>query len=96
MFDACPSFCREWLDYSFTGQGRQKQVNSVLSSLLKFHYPGLVKTSDDADVAPVLVSCWDDYKLKVDVTYGDAQGLVRADFWVRNLVCVIWKQSLKS
>jgi hypothetical protein len=75
MFDACPSFCREWLDYSFTVQGRQKQVNSVLSLLLKFHYPGLVKTSDDADAAPVLVSCWDDYKLKVDATYGDAQGL---------------------
>ena len=68
----------------------------MLSSLLKLHYPGLVKSSDDPDVEPVLVTCWEDYKLKVDVTYGDAQGLVRADFWVRNLMHVICKQSYNS
>jgi len=89
-------FCREWMDYSFTGQGRQKQVNSVLSSLLKYHYPGLVKTSDDPDAEPVLVSCWDDYKLKKDVTYGDAQGLVHADFWVCNLMCVLYANNYKK
>ena len=56
----------------------------MLGSILKYHYPGLVKTSDDPNAEPVLVSCWDEYKLKKDVTYGDAQGLVRADFWVRS------------
>ena len=61
-----------------------------------YHYPGLVKVSDDPDAEPVLVSCWDDYKLKKDVTYGDAQGLVRADFWVRNLMCVLYANNHKE
>jgi hypothetical protein len=77
-------FCREWYDHSFTGQGRQTQVNSVLGALLKLHYPGLVRMSDDPNAEPVLVSNWEEYKLKKDINHGDAQGLVRHDFWVKS------------
>ena len=76
-------FCREWYDYSFTGQGHHQQVNSVLGALVKLHYPGLVRTSDDPSAELVLVSNWAEYKLKKDRDHGDAQGLVRVDFWVR-------------
>jgi hypothetical protein len=59
-------------------------VNQVLGALVKLHYPGLVRTSDDPDAEPVLVSNWEEYKLKKDINHGDAQGLVRRDFWVKS------------
>lgn len=74
-------FCREWLDHDFSGKGRRTGVNLILGAIVRLHYPGLVRTSDDG--SPVLVSNWEEYKLKKDANYGDAQGLVRHDFMVK-------------
>ena len=78
-------FRREWLDHEFSGKGHRTGVNLTLGAILRLHYPGLVKISDDEDAALVLVSTWEEYKLKKDVNYGDAQGLVRHDFMVKSL-----------
>jgi hypothetical protein len=54
----------------------------MLGSLCRLHYPGIVKVSDGDSVDEVLVSTWDEYKLKKERNYPDRQGLVRHDFWV--------------
>ena len=76
-------FCREWLDHEFSGKGRRTGVNLVLGAIVRLHYPGLVRTSDEPDAEPVLVTSWEEYMLKKDANYGDAQGLVRNDFMVK-------------
>jgi hypothetical protein len=38
--------------------------------------------SDGDSVDEVLVSTWDEYKLKKERNHTDKQGLVRHDFWV--------------
>jgi hypothetical protein len=39
-----------------------------LGSLCRLHYPGIVKVSDEDSVDEVLVSTWDEYKLKRNET----------------------------
>jgi hypothetical protein len=43
------------------------------------HYPGEVTRSDDT-ISPA--TCWDDYALAPDVTYGSAKGAVWSEFWI--------------
>lgn len=75
-----------WMDRSFDGKRRHTQVNLTLGTLLRLHYPGLVKVGEGPEEQEVLVSNWEEYKLKKEVEFGDRQGLVRRDFWVNILV----------
>jgi hypothetical protein len=43
------------------------------------HYPGEV-TQSDGTICPA--TCWDDYALAPDATYGTTKGAVWSDFWV--------------
>jgi hypothetical protein len=43
------------------------------------HYPGKVTLSDGTNSA---ATCWVDYALAPDVTYGTAQGVVCCGYWV--------------
>jgi hypothetical protein len=68
-----------WEDTTFQGRGHQRQVNGILGNLIRMHYPGEVIQSDGT-TSPA--TCWDDYTLAPDVTYGTAKGAVWSDFWV--------------
>jgi hypothetical protein len=69
--------CRNWEDLSFTDKGHHTQVNLTLGSLCCLHYLGTVKVSDEDSVDEVLVSSWDEYKLKKERDHTDKQGLLR-------------------
>jgi hypothetical protein len=75
--------CCTYLSYSscedttFQGTGHQRQVNGVLGNLVRMHYPGEV-TRSDGTTSPA--TCWDDYALAPDATYGTAKGEVWSDF----------------
>jgi hypothetical protein len=47
----------------------QRQDNGVLGNLICMHYPGEVTQSDDT-TSPA--TCWADYTLALDATYGTA------------------------
>jgi hypothetical protein len=51
----------------FRGTCHQRQVNGVLGNLVRMHYPGEVTWSDGTSSPP---TCWDDYVLAPNVTYG--------------------------
>jgi hypothetical protein len=53
---------------SFDSKGHHTQVNLTLGSLCRLHYPGIVKVLDRDSVDEVLVSTWDEYKLKRNET----------------------------
>jgi hypothetical protein len=59
-----------------------RSINLTLGSFCRLHYPGIVKLSDRDSMDEVLVSTWDEYKLKKERDHTDRQGLVRHDFWV--------------
>jgi hypothetical protein len=71
--------CNSWEDTTFEGTCHKRQVNGVLGSLMHLHYPGEVTRSDGTS-SPA--TCWADYALAPDATYGTAQGIVWSDFWV--------------
>jgi hypothetical protein len=66
-----------WEDTTFQGTGHQRQVNGVVGNLVRMHYPGEVIRSDGT-TSPT--TCWDDYALAPDVTYGTAKGQCGATF----------------
>jgi hypothetical protein len=68
-----------WEDTKFQGTCHQRQVNGVLGNLVRMHYPGEVIRSDGT-TSPA--TCWDDYALAPDVTYGTTKGAVWSNFWV--------------
>jgi hypothetical protein len=47
------------------------------------HYPGEV-TRSDGTISPA--TCWDDYAIAPNMTYGTAKGVVWSNFWVSFLV----------
>jgi hypothetical protein len=61
----------------FQGIGHQRQVNGVVGNLVRMHYPCEVIWSDGT-TSPA--TCWDDYALAPDVTYGTAKGKCGATF----------------
>jgi hypothetical protein len=65
--------------HKFQGTCHQRQVNGVLGNLIRMHYPGEVIRSDGT-TSPA--TCWDDYALAPDVTYGTTKGAVWSNFWV--------------
>jgi hypothetical protein len=67
----------------FHGIGHQREVNGVLGNLVHLHYLGEVTRSDGTS-SPT--TCWADYALVPDVTYGTAQGAMWSDIWVSLLV----------
>jgi hypothetical protein len=67
----------------FQGTGHKRQVNAVLGNLVRMHYPGEVTRSDGTTS---LATCWDNYALAPDMTYGSAKGAMWSDFWVSFLV----------
>jgi hypothetical protein len=71
--------CSSWEDTTFRGTGHQRQVNCVLGSLMRMHYPGEV-THSDCTNSPAI--CWADYALAPDVMYGTAHGAVWSNLWV--------------
>jgi hypothetical protein len=71
--------CSSWEDTTFWGTWHQRQVNAVLGNLVRMHYPDGV-TWSDGTISPA--TCWDDYALAPDVTYGTTKGAVWSDFWV--------------
>jgi hypothetical protein len=71
--------CSLWDDTTFQGTGHKRQVNTVLGNLVRMHYPEEV-TQSDGTISPT--TCWDDYALAPNVTYGSTQGAVWSDFWV--------------
>lgn len=56
----------------------------VLGSLLKRHYPGLVRRV--GSVAETPATRWADYKLKEDTTHGTKYEAVLQEIWVSHLV----------
>jgi hypothetical protein len=58
---------------SFDGKGHHTQVNCMFGSLCRLHYPSLVKVSDEDSMEEVLVSFWDEYKLKNKWEHTDRQ-----------------------
>ena len=77
-FDNCACVVRAWLDSSFTGKDRVRQVNKVLGNICRMRWPGLVI----GDGIEVPVTRWDQYSLAVNAQHGNAQGAVWHDFWV--------------
>jgi hypothetical protein len=75
--------CSSWDDTMFQGTGHKRQVNAVLGNLVRMHYPGEVTRSDGTTS---LATCWDNYALAPDMTYGSAKGAMWSDFWVSFLV----------
>jgi hypothetical protein len=65
--------CISWEDTTFRGTRHQRQVNGVLGNLVCLYYPSKVTRSDDTS-SPA--TCWIDYALGPDATYGTAQGAV--------------------
>jgi hypothetical protein len=53
----------------FEGTCHKRQVNGVLDKLVRLHYPSEVTRSDGTS-SPA--TCWADYALAPDVTYGTA------------------------
>ena len=68
------------MDYSFTGKGHHRQVNQVLGNLCRMHNPGIV---NDKTGRPIPCKSWDHFALAPHAAYGNAQGAVKHDFWVR-------------
>jgi hypothetical protein len=75
--------CNSWEDTTFQGTGHQRQVSVVLGNLVRMHYPGEVTTSDGT-ISPT--TCWDDYAVAPNTTYGTAKGAMWSNFWVSFLV----------
>ncbi|XP_020398830.1 uncharacterized protein [Zea mays] len=73
-----PSGDGAWLDSSFTGKDRVRQVNKVLGNICRMRWPGLVIENG----IEVPVTRWDQYGLAVNAQHGNAQGAVWHDFWV--------------
>jgi hypothetical protein len=71
--------CSSWDDTTFQGTCHKRQVNVVLGNLDRMHYPSEV-TRSDGTISPT--TCWDDYALAPDATYGSAKGAVWSDLWV--------------
>jgi hypothetical protein len=71
--------CNSWEDTTFQGRGHQRHVNAVLGNLVRMHYPGEV-TRSDGTIFPA--TCWDNYALAPNATYGTAKGAVWSNFWV--------------
>jgi hypothetical protein len=63
--------CSSWDDTTFQGIGHKMQVNVVLGNLVCMHYPGEA-TLSNGTTSPA--TCWDDYALAPNATYGSAQG----------------------
>jgi hypothetical protein len=59
--------CSQWEDTTFEGTGHKRQVNAVLGNLVRLHYPGEVTRSDGTNFP---ATCWADYAIALDVTYG--------------------------
>jgi hypothetical protein len=75
--------CSQREDTMFEGTCHKRQVNAVLGNIVHWHYPDRVTQSDDTR-SPA--TCWADYGLSPDATYGTTQGAVWSDFWVSFLV----------
>jgi hypothetical protein len=63
--------CSSWEDTTFWGTSHQRQVNGILGNLMRMHYPNEVTWSDGIS-SPT--TCWADYALAPNTTYGNAQG----------------------
>lgn len=73
-------YCSYWEDLSFTGAGSHTQVNKVLGSICRLHYPGMV--TKPGGTGEIVATSWKHYKMKVDADCGDKQGRVWVEFWV--------------
>jgi hypothetical protein len=73
------SVCSTWIDDSFTGTEHYRQVNMVLSNLVRLHWPGLV-TLPTGESVPA--TTWEHYRYGVCRTFSNAQALVWDAFWV--------------
>jgi hypothetical protein len=58
-----------WEDTMFWGTCRKRRVNGVLGYLVCMHYPSEVIRSDGTSS---FATCWADYALAPDATYGTA------------------------
>jgi hypothetical protein len=63
----------------FDGTYHKRQVNVVLGNLVRLKYPGDVPLTGDASF---VATCWVDYGLSLDATYGNAKRAVWSDFWI--------------
>jgi hypothetical protein len=77
--------CSSWEDTTFEGTSHKRQVNGVLGNHVCLHYLGEV-TQSGGTSSPA--TCWADYALAPDMTYGTAQGAVWSNFWVSFLVII--------
>jgi hypothetical protein len=75
--------CSSWEDTTFDGTSNKRQVNGVLGNLMRWHYSSEV-TRTDGTSSPT--TCWADYALTPDASYGISQGAVCSDFWASFLV----------
>jgi hypothetical protein len=71
--------CWSWIDSTFDGTSKQRQVNQVLGNLCRLYYPGVVTLPSGRRE---LTTIWDHYQYALDGDYGTTQGAVSHDFWV--------------
>jgi hypothetical protein len=71
--------CSQWDDTMFDGTCHKRQVNVVLGNLIHLKYHGDVPLTGDASF---VATCWVDYGLSLNATYGNAKKAVWSDFWV--------------
>jgi hypothetical protein len=69
----------------FDCRSHKRQVNAVLGNLMHLHHPSKVPQSGDASSS---ATCWANYTLSPDPTYGNAQGAVWSNIWVSVLVTI--------
>jgi hypothetical protein len=65
------------------GHVQYRWIYHIERSLMRLHYPSEVPRSGGANS---VTTCWIDYGLSPDVTYGTAHGALWSDFWVSFLV----------
>jgi hypothetical protein len=75
--------CSSSEDTMFEGTCHKRQVIGVLGNLVHLHYPCEVTRSDGTS-SPT--TCWANYALAPNVTYGTAQRVVWSNFWVSFLI----------
>jgi hypothetical protein len=71
--------CRSWFEPNFPGVGHLRQVNKILGNICRMLWPGMVELVSGERI---LATSWNHYRYGVNITFGDTQKAVWAEFWV--------------
>ena len=79
-----PAGERSWVEVAWSGKGHRTPVNTVLGSIARFHYPGVVQLNG-AEIGAYHWAHWGLKPYGPDRTHQDA---VWSSFWV-SLLCLL-------